>query len=180
MRERIEADGDVVVMEGGSDAALNAFCRREHPRLVGMIGLYCGDRDLAEDIAQEALIRLCRHWAKLPTEADASRWLTRVAFNLAKSSFRTRATRRRIMDRYGGSLSRDEVPDGETSTTMAVRAAVAKLPDRQRRVIVLRYFCDLSVREVALLMACPTGTVKSLTSLAVHALRRSGLEFSDD
>lgn len=161
------------------ERSLEALCRREYPRLVRMLGLYCGDRDLAEDLAQEALARLCRYRERFATDADASRWLTRVAMNLAKSSFRTRATRRRILDRYGSSLRRDSVSDA-TDTTLAVRAAVAALPERQRRVLILRYFCDLPVQEVATLMGCPAGTVKSLTSQAVTGLRRVGLEFSDD
>ena len=161
------------------DAELAAFCRRDYPRLVGMIGLYCGDRDLAEDIAQEALARLCNHWTDLPSEADAERWLTRVAMNLAKSSLRTKATRRRIIDHFGPTLAPTAVQT-EPATALAVRAAVARLPERQRRVIILRYFCDLAVADVAAVMECPEGTVKSLTSLAVAGLRRAGLEFDDD
>lgn len=162
-----------------ADAELAVFCRRDYPRLVGMIGLYCGDRDLAEDIAQEALARLCRHWPDLPSEADAARWVTRVAMNLAKSSLRTKATRKRIIDRFGPTLASTTV-DTESATALAVRAAVARLPERQRRVIILRYFCDLAVAEVAVVMRCSEGTVKSLTSLAVASLRRAGLEFDDD
>ena len=162
------------------DRALDSFCRRQHPRLVGMIGLYCGDRDLAEELVQEALARLCVHWPRLPSDADAARWVTRVSFNLAKSSFRTRAARRRIMERYGGSLAPAMPGDDEGTSALAVRAAVAGLPERQRRVIVLRYFCDLPVADVAELMGCPEGTVKSLTSGAVAGLRRAGLEVTDD
>lgn len=165
--------------ETATDAALESFCRRHHARLVGMLGLYCGDGDLAEELAQEALARLCVHWRRLPSEADAFRWVTRVAMNLAKSSFRTRAARRRIMDRYGRSLL-STAPDDSGATAIAVRSAVARLPERQRRVIVLRYYCDLSVAEVASAMGCPEGTVKSLTSSAVTGLRRAGLGVSDD
>jgi RNA polymerase sigma factor (sigma-70 family) len=147
-----------------------------------MMGLYCGDAHVAEEIVQEAMARLCRQWPRLPTESDARRWLTRVAFNLAKSSFRMRSGRQRILDRYGGSLGSAVTADGagQTVDVLAVRAAVAALPHRQRRVIVLRYFCDLPVAEVAAVMGCRDGTVKSLTSLAVSRLRTSGLEFDDD
>lgn len=161
------------------NTGLDAFCRGEHPRLVGMLGLYCGDRDLAEDLAQEALVRLCRQWGSLPSGDDAARWVTRVALNLAKSSFRTRTTRRRILDRYGASLVGPDARDSD-ATAIAVRRAVAALPERQRQVILLRYFCDLPVGEVAALLECPAGTVKSLTSQAVSGLRRAGLEFTDD
>ncbi len=158
--------------------ALVEFCRTQHPRLVGMLGLYSGDRDLAEELAQESLVRLCRQWERLPSEADAVRWVNRVAFNLAKSTFRTRAARRRITERFGAAFApHTSVHDDDAS--LAVRSAVAQLPQRQRRVVILRYFCDLSVREVAVQMNCQEGTVKSLTSLAIARLRSSGLEFSD-
>ena len=169
----------VLTPPSDDDVGLGAFCRREYPRLVGMIGLYSGDRDLAEDLAQESLARLCRDWSRLPTEDDARRWVTRVAMNLAKSNMRTHAGRRRILARYGASMH-GRASDDNSTTALAVRAAVAVLPDRQRRVIILRYFCDLPVADVAALMKCPEGTVKSLTSLAVASLRRSGLEFADD
>ncbi|MDQ3106334.1 MAG: sigma-70 family RNA polymerase sigma factor [Actinomycetota bacterium] len=144
-----------------------------------MLGLYCGDGDLADELAQEALVRLCRHWDQLPSEADAARWVNRVAFNLAKSTFRTRAVRKRVTERYGPTLAPSEGTH-DRDTSLAVRTAVARLPERQRRVIILRYFCDLPVRDVADRMGCPEGTVKSLTSQAIVALRASGLEFSDD
>ena len=162
------------------DSRLDPFCHREHRRLVGMLGLYCRDVDLAEELAQEALVRLCRHWSKLSTEEDASRWLTRVAFNLAKSSFRTTAVRRRILDHYGHTLTATATAPEVGARELAVRAAVAGLPDRQRQVIILRYFSDLSIAETALVMQCPSGTVKSLTSQAVAGLRHAGLEVSDD
>ncbi len=161
------------------NAALSAFCRREHADLVGMIGLYCGDGDLAEDLVQEALVRLCRRWSVLASEGDAGRWVRRVAFNLAKTNFRTRATRRRILDRYGPTMAATTVV-GPTPTALAVRRAVSVLPDRQRQAVILRYFCDLSVADVAVSMNCAEGTVKSLTSQAVAGLRGAGLEFDDD
>ena len=171
----------VAETEGGAltSADLDAFCVREYRWLVGLLGLYCGDADVGEELAQEALVRLCRNWDRLPTEADAKRWLTRVALNLAKSRMRSRAVRQRILDRYGHTLVRRD-PSTDEARVFAVRAAVAGLPDRQRRVVILRYFCDLSVADVAVLMECPSGTVKSLTSIAIAALRRTGLEVTDD
>jgi RNA polymerase sigma factor (sigma-70 family) len=158
---------------------LDDLCRRQYPRVLGMLGLYCGDRDLAEELTQEALARLCRQWPKLPSAQDAERWLTRVAFNLAKSTFRSRAARRRVTEHYGRDMALSSRHD-EPATALAVRAAVAELPERQRRVLILRYFCDLPVGEVALRMRCAEGTVKSLTAHAIAQLRLVGLEVTDD
>jgi RNA polymerase sigma-70 factor (ECF subfamily) len=144
-----------------------------------MLGLYCGDGDLAEDLAQDALARLVSAWERLPSDDDAARWLTRVAFNLAKSSFRARATRRRVLESFGHTLVQSADASDQASV-FAVRAAVAGLPERERRVVILRYFADLSVAEVAEVIGRPEGTVKSLTHAALTRLRRAGLEVADD
>lgn len=144
-----------------------------------MLGLYCGDRDTAEDLAQEALARLCRHWDQFGTERDAERWLTRVAFNLAKSSIRTRLTRWRVVERHGRELTGDS-ERLDPANAVAVRTAVARLPERERRVLILRYFADLPVAQTAELMRCPEGTVKTLTRQAIERLRKAGLEVADD
>lgn len=55
------------------------FCRREHPRLVGAVTLYLGDRDVAEDIAQEALARACAAWGRVRRMRAPGAWVHRVA-----------------------------------------------------------------------------------------------------
>ena len=172
--------GDAEDASGAWPRDLDGFCRAQYPRLLGMLGLYCADRDLAEELAQETLVRVCSHWGDLEASENPERWATRVAFNLAKSTFRSRSARRRVIERYGHSMTapRDGGRDDE-SEVLAVRTAVVRLPERQRRALVLRYFLDLSVAEVASLMRCPQGTVKTLTFQAIASLRRSGLEVSD-
>lgn len=167
--------------ESAGDRALHdleAFCREQYPRLLGMLGLYCADRDIAEELTQEVLARVCRHWPQLEGIDAPERWATRVAFNLAKSTFRSRSARGRVLERYGHSLSKGPART-DVDAILAVRAAVAGLPERQRRALILRYFADLPVAEVAWLMKCPEGTVKTLTFQAIASLRRSGLEVAD-
>lgn len=155
---------------------LAEFCRLEWPRLVGSLSLYTGDADLAEDLAQETLVRVCQHWSNVRDSSSRSAWAHRVAFNLAKSQFRSRAVRRRFQHiEELATVSHD--PD--TPDRVAVRNAVAALPEPQRRALVLRYFADLSVVDVATLMGCPTNTVKTHTRRALEALRATGL-ISDD
>lgn len=174
------ASGTSTIARGPAltNADLDATCRRQHVRLVGALGLYCGDRDLAEELCQEALARLVRDWSKFTTTDDAERWVLRVALNLAKSNFRSRATRQRVIQRYAHTFS--TTTEHDSADSLAVRAAVATLPDRPRRALILRYYADLTVAEVAELMQCPQGTVKSLTSQAITLLRKAGLEVSDD
>jgi RNA polymerase sigma-70 factor (sigma-E family) len=152
---------------------LAEFCQREWPRLVGSLVLYTGERDLAEELAQETLIRACQHWPKVRDATSGSAWVHRVAFNLAKSQFRRRATMRRRLQRLDTSELVARNPD--TALQVAVRDALAALPEPQRRALVLRYFSDLPVQQVATLMGCPANTVKTHTRRALEALRDAGL-----
>jgi RNA polymerase sigma factor (sigma-70 family) len=153
-------------------ADVSAFCRREWPRLVGSLSLFTGDGDLAQELAQETLARVCRDWRKVSNLDAPGAWAHRVALNLAKSHFRHRAVARRHESRLAAAVPSD---DPDTAMVLAVRNAVARLPLRQRTALVLRYFADLSVAQTADVMRCPQGTVKTLTYEAIRALRTSGL-----
>lgn len=156
------------------DQELSAFCRHEYPRLVGALSLYCGDAYVAEELAQEVIVRVVSDWGKVRRLAAPGAWAHRVAINLANSHFRRRLAERRAKQRlYARAALAVHQPD--TSTAVAVRQTVASLPQRQRAVIVLRFFADLSVREVADVLGCPDGTVKSLTSKALASLRTTDL-----
>lgn len=74
-----------------------------------------------------------------------------------------------------GSVLAAERQDPDTPTAVAVRAAVAGLPRRERAVVVLRFFADFSVRDVADLLGMPEGTVKTLTARALAGMRAAGL-----
>jgi RNA polymerase sigma factor (sigma-70 family) len=152
-------------------ADVDGFCRREWPRLVGALSLFTGDADLAEELAQETLARVCRDWRKVSQLAAPGAWAHRVAINLARSYFRHRA----VVRKHTSALAAIATVDDDTASALAVRHAVAQLPVRQRSALVLRYFADLSVAETADAMRCPEGTVKTLTRQAILALRDQGL-----
>lgn len=152
-----------------SEADLDGFCRSEWPRLVGALSLYTGDRFLAEELAQETIVRVCRDWHHVRSLAAPGAWAHRVAMNLAHSHFRRRRTAKRANDR---ARQRSEAGrDDDVASALALRSAVARLPRRQQSALVLRYFLDLPVRTVAEILRCPEGTVKGLTSRAITALR---------
>jgi RNA polymerase sigma-70 factor (sigma-E family) len=164
-------DGLVRLCAVEAAPSLSEFCATEWPRLVGSLALYTGDRSLAEELAQETLIRVCLHWPQVHEADSPSAWAHRVAFNLAKSQLR-----RRILGRRLQRLQQlPEAHEPDTTVRMALREALARLPNVQRQVLVLRYFADLSVRDVAGLLDCPTNTVKTHTRRALEALRRAGL-----
>jgi RNA polymerase sigma-70 factor (sigma-E family) len=140
-----------------------------HPRLVGALGLHCGDWDVAEEMAQEALARVWERWDTVQGMDSPEAWAYRVAFNLVASRFRRQGVERRVHDRLRARPG--PLPEPEPADRLAVRAAVASLPDRQRAVLVLRYYADLPVAAVAATLGCAEGTVKSLTSKAINGLR---------
>ncbi len=146
---------------------LAVFCTEEHPRLVGAMTLYTGDRLLAEEIAQEALVRVCERWSKVREMDAPGAWAHRVAMNVAKSRFRRRALERRVAAR---THSLDASPDAATAEVMAVREAIRRLGPRQREAVVLRYFLGLSVTEAAAAMQVSSGALRSLTHRAGQQL----------
>ena len=145
---------------------LTAMCEREHPRLVGMLGLYCGDRDAAEDLAQEALVRLCRDWRKVRKLDAPDRWLHRVAINLAHSHYRRRTIERKALSILGARPRTDLDPNNDLETLELLK----NLPHRQKAALLLHYYLDLPVREVASVMEIPEGTAKTLIHRGTRAL----------
>lgn len=170
--------GAGVVRERRVGTSVDDFCRAEYGRLYGSLRLYCGDASLAEELAQEALALLVRHWDRVRAMDAPAAWLYRVGINLANSSFRRRAAERRAISRVAGRGSSYEDPD--TSTLVAVRRAVEALPPRQREVVILRYFLDLSVRDTAARMRCAEGNVKGMLADALRSLRSHGFEVDPD
>ncbi len=146
------------------------FFARVGPRLVGSLTLYCGDRRLAEEYAQEALTRAFERWARVGAMASPEAWTYRTAFNVARSAFRRAAVERRARSRL---IDRSPLPD--TADAIAVRDAVRALPERQRAVIVARFYLGLDVAETARVLDCRAGTVKAHTFKALANLRAAGL-----
>ena len=146
------------------DAA--GFCAAEYPQLVRALSLYVGDADLAEEVAQEALLR--RAWGRVSQLESPGGWTWRVAVNLANSHFRRRQAARRARQQLDRDTAHHD-PDG--GDAVAVRQAVASLPVRQRSALVLRHVLDLSAPETAVRMGISADAVRSLTKRATATLR---------
>jgi RNA polymerase sigma-70 factor (ECF subfamily) len=134
-------------------------------------------------------VRLLDRWGQVQELRSPAAWAHRVAINLANSRFRRLRAERRARQRLEGHAVREHSAGMHGSADMhgvdmaahiAVREAVSRLPKRQRTALVLRYYADLPVDEVAALMQCAPGTVKSLTHHAIGALRQAGLVDRDD
>lgn len=129
-----------------------------------------GDRYRAEDLLQEALVKLWFVWLKVAEQAPEA-YVRKVLVRAAARSARRR---------WWGERPTDQLPDppGVGDETAAVdertrlEAALALLPARQRAAVVLRYYQDLPERQVAELLGCPVGTARSLTARGVARLRQ--------
>jgi RNA polymerase sigma factor (sigma-70 family) len=158
--------------EGMDD--VHDFCRQLRPRLVGTLSFLCGDREVGEELAQETMARVWANWAKLrDLDGQAmTAWTYRVAMNLSRSWIRRRVAERRALLRLSAETT-DGHCDQDAVEVVALRGAVATLPRRQRTAVVLRFYADMSVADVAALMGCAPGTVKALTAQAMSVLRET-------
>jgi RNA polymerase sigma factor (sigma-70 family) len=160
--------------EGGMDR-LEEMCRQEYPRLVGMLGLYCGDADRADDLAQEALVKLCTHWRRVRRMDAPEAWLRRVALNLAHSYYR----RRGIEHRMNQIVARRQPARSEAVHDVETLALLRSLPHKQRAAVLLHHYLDLPVREVARVLDVPEGTAKTLVHRGTRKLRAETIEGDD-
>ncbi|MFG1778693.1 SigE family RNA polymerase sigma factor [Micromonospora sp. NPDC049051] len=131
--------------------------------------LLCGDWHTADDLVSTALVKLLRHWRRVSRmdspDAYVRRTLLRVWLDERRRPWRREASWAEVPDAAVGSAT-----DG-AAERLTVLALLAELPPRRRAVLVLRYFCDLSVEETARELGCTTGTVKSQSARAIEALR---------
>ncbi len=140
-------------------------------RLLRTAHLLTGERTEAEDLLQITLMRVARHWRT--AEAAPGAYATRVLINLSRD--RARRARRRVVEAPWAEAEAMPNGDEELVEQIARRAlliaALARLPDRQREVLVLRFYADLSVEDTAAATGASPGTVKSHTSRALSRMR---------
>ncbi len=147
---------------------LAAFIEREHPRLVRAVDLLLDDRAVAEEVAQETLLRAASRWEHVGELSSPGGWAHRVAVNLATSQLRRRRVAWRARSRVASAESQ---PEPDTATALAVRAALSRLDEPQRRLLVLRHVLGWSAREIGDLDGVRADTVRQQLHRAREALR---------
>ncbi len=134
--------------------------------------LLVGDHGLAEDLVQTALARTYAAWPRVRSVEAAPSYARTTLVNTASEWFRKRSWRRELpSDVHSDQLGEPDAVQHDPSLRPTVIAALGLLAPRQRAVIVLRYFEDLSVAETARTLGCSDGTVKSQTFDALAILR---------
>jgi RNA polymerase sigma-70 factor (sigma-E family) len=161
-----------VVNTSDRDEAIESLFFALYPRLARSAFGLVGDWDLAEQLAQEAFLRLWRRWPWLRDPQAAPAYLQRTVVNLARLSLRRLAVERRALARDVGGRRAAEVGEaGDVAADLAVRRALEELPYRKRACVVLRYLVGLSEAETADALGVSVGTVKSQTHKALRQLR---------
>ncbi len=160
---------------GDMDDEYAWFFRAEFPSVVRTACLILQDRDRAEEVAQDAFMRLHLHWTRVSRYERPDAWVRRVAIRLATRVAR-RDRRRPVLESGATVTGRD---DG-SGTDPDLMRAVAELPMRQRVAVVLFYLEDRPLPEVAHVLDCSTGAAKTLLHRArMHLARRLGEEARD-
>jgi RNA polymerase sigma-70 factor (sigma-E family) len=160
-----------VTMEASTEGRLSDLYTRHGPAAQRLAFLLTGDRALAEDLVQEAFVRVVGRFGHLRVPDAFAGYLRRTIVNLHTSQLRRRRLERAWLERERGdaAVSTDAMPD--VGAREQLWAAVLELPARQRAAIVLRFYEDLSERETAEVLRCSPAAAKALTARAMETLR---------
>lgn len=183
-----QRDGAALVRAhlAGDGTAFTTLVNRFHPRLVSFVDRMIGDRDRAEDLVQEAFLRVYRHIHRFDQSRRFSTWLYTIASNLARNELRNRRRSPVLYRRLDAPVPDDWTGPGEPEDPrwrpdavfwqrhlrQSVEAAVTRLAPHHRQVFVLRELEGRSYEEIATLTGCNLGTVKS-------RLNRARQQFAD-
>jgi RNA polymerase sigma-70 factor (sigma-E family) len=162
-------------VDATADDEFRDFMRGRWPAIVRLAYGLTGDLGHAEDVAQAAFARAYASWARVTRTGDPDAYLRRIVVNENHRRFR----KRRVAEDLRGELPDSGVTGFAPDPHAELLAALRRLGPRQRAVIVLRYWMDMSEAEAASALGCSVGTVKSQTSRALAALRKdSGVQAS--
>ena len=153
-------------MDQTTREVFDAFVRARHPALLRYGTALTGDVHRAADLVQDALERTGLAWDRVQQQGDPEGYVRRVMANRNISTWR-RLRRERLVDEPPETAFEDRPTDD------VMWDVLARLPRRQRTVLVLRYYEDLSEAEIARVLGIAPGTVKSQASKGIAALRAS-------
>ncbi len=153
-------------------ADFTAYVEARQQALARLAYLLSGDRDAAEDLLQNALAKVYRHWDRIQTVELPDAYVRRIMVNENNSRWR-RMTRRRESpaSHVIEVLDPPNAAHLDPTVSLDLWRHVQTLPTQQRAAIVLRYYEDLTEAQTAEILGCSVGTVKSHTSRAISALR---------
>ena len=154
-------------------ADFDQFVAAQVDDLLRTAYLIVWDEGEAEDLVQECLLKVARRWPRIRRMEQPRAYARRILVNMALDGARRRTRRRRELERGtpASLIAVDPLPALETRADLL--QAIGQLHDRQRAVLVLRYFNDLTEAQVAEVLGCSPGTVKSSASRGLARLREA-------
>lgn len=147
--------------------ALDHLIEHDYARVVRAVALFSGTTEGAEDAVQEALARAMEHSRKGRHIDSLEAWVVTAAFNHVRSHFRRAARRREHNQARDGEFRSGSDAEALGSELLDLRAAVRSLPTRQREVVVMHYYLDLSIDSIGRELRIEEGAVKN----ALHKAR---------
>jgi RNA polymerase sigma-70 factor (sigma-E family) len=152
-------------------ADMGELYRSYSPAALRLAYVLVGDKDIAQDIVQDAFVRVFGRFGELRGTDKLQAYLRRTIVNLAKNHYRSRDHERTYLQQHGGPRDPAQPPRG----TDALREVLMLLPERQRAAIALRYLEDLSEYQTAEVLGTTVPAVKSLVQRAMTTLREQNL-----
>ncbi|MFI7070441.1 SigE family RNA polymerase sigma factor [Micromonospora sediminicola] len=156
-------------MPDASDQEYMEYVSARLPALHRLAYALSGDVDQADDLVQETVTRLFQRWSRVARAEHRDAYVRSVLVRLFLDGRRTGWWRVRL---FGSPPDTRPVEDRGADDRTTLRAALDRVPPRQRAVLVLRFLHDLPVEEVARILDCSPGTVKSQISHGLTAMRR--------
>ena len=159
--------------QAGDKEAFGMLVERYRSVLFGTAYLMMRDRGLAEDAVQESLIQIWKHLPSFRLKSSIKTWLVRIVINEVKQQ-----TRKKKLPMIPLEEAKEVVGELDEAESLLIRSeerhrlrlALDKLPSEQKEAVILRYFSDLTVPEIAAVMNQREGTIKSRLSRAVDRL----------
>ena len=151
-------------------ARLEDLYVRNAPSALRLAYFLCGDRDAAQDLVQDAFVKVAGRFAYLRTPDAFDAYLRRTIVNLFTSQLRRRRLERAHLARERAAAASPHIEDDPALRDEMWRA-LQSLPNRQRAALVLRYYEDLSERETAEILRCSVGAANQLVTRGMTALR---------
>jgi RNA polymerase sigma-70 factor (sigma-E family) len=156
----------------GAGAAVTALYQASALSLIRLAYIMLGDLQSAEDVVQEAFCGLYRRWDRLKDHSGALYYVRASVLNGCRSALRRRAVRRRVLAHQPAADSPEAVVLSGEEREEVIRA-LGRLPHRQREVLVLRFYSELSDEEIARVMGIRQSTVRSAAYRALETLGRA-------
>lgn len=175
-----DMESEVALERARTRARLEQLYAAHAPRAGRLAYLLTADRDLAQDLAQEAFARLITRFRMLRNADAVDAYLRSTVINLARKHWRRLRQERTYVHQQGPTVTRRTIQEPDIAERDTLWRRLDRLPYRQRAALVLRFFEDLSERQTADSLDCAVGTVKSLVSRGLHSLREEMRGDDDD